>query len=194
MREIVLASRNGGKLREMAEIAAAWGIRVVALPDDVELPEETGGTFLANARLKARAAHAATGRAVLADDSGLEVDALGGAPGIYSARFSGPGANDVTNNRLLLERLDGVAQRTARYRAALVLAAGSLEWTAFGTWEGEILRSPRGEGGFGYDPVFWAPELGCSAGELGREEKSRHSHRGKAMRALCALLGPAALP
>ncbi len=188
MREIVLATRNQGKLREMAEIAEPYGIRILALPDDVEMPEETGRTFLDNARLKAVHGHRMTNMPVLADDSGIEVDALRGAPGIYSARFSGPGATDVRNNELLLQRLRHATTRQARYRAALVLWDGEREWSAMGTWEGEILESPRGKGGFGYDPLFYVPELGCSAAELSPEDKSRHSHRGKAMRMLCSLI------
>ncbi len=193
MREIVLATRNQGKLREMAEIARPYGIRIVPLPDAVEMPEETGLTFLENARLKAVHGHRATGMPVLADDSGIEVDALEGLPGIYSARFSGAGATDVRNNALLLERLHDATLRSARYRAALVLCDGAREWSALGTWEGEILTAPRGQEGFGYDPLFYVPELGRTAAELSPEEKSRHSHRGKAMRSLCALLsGPLA--
>jgi len=188
MRDVVLATRNQGKLREMAEIARPYDIRILPLPDSVEMPEETGLSFLENARLKAQYGHKATGMPVLADDSGIEVDALQGLPGIYSARFSGPGATDARNNLLLLERLAGKAQRTARYRAALVLCDGPREWSAMGTWDGEILTAPRGLGGFGYDPLFLVPELGRTAAELRSEEKSRHSHRGKAMRALCALL------
>jgi XTP/dITP diphosphohydrolase len=188
MREIVLATRNQGKLREMAEIARPYGITVLPLPDAVEMPPETGRSFLENARLKARHGHRVTGLPVLADDSGIEVDALGGAPGIYSARFSGEGATDARNNELLLRRLGSETRRGARYRAALVLCDGEREWSAIGTWEGEILSSPRGTGGFGYDPLFFVPELGRSAAELSPAEKSRHSHRGKAMRTICALL------
>lgn len=188
MREIVLATRNEGKLREMAAIALPYGIRILPLPQGVEMPEETGTSFLENARLKAVHGHRATGMPVLADDSGIEVDALLGAPGIYSARFSGPGSTDRSNNTLLIQQLEGAPQRTARYRAALVLWDGEREWSAMGSWEGEILEAPRGSGGFGYDPLFYVPELSLSAAELSPEEKSRHSHRGKAMRALCALL------
>ncbi len=188
MREIVLATRNPGKLAEMGEIAAEFGIRLLPLPDDVAMPEETGTTYLENARLKARAGCAATGLAVLADDSGIEVDSLGGAPGVYSARFSGEGATDARNNALLLERLGQTRQRSARYRAVLVLTSREGEWTAQDTWEGEILKEPRGQGGFGYDPLFLVPELGCASAELTREEKSRHSHRGKALRRLLGLV------
>jgi len=188
VREIVLATGNPGKLREMAAIARPYGLRIVALPQGTPLPEETGESFLENARLKARHVHRQTGLPALADDSGLEVDALGGAPGIYSARFSGPGATDVRNNELLLRRLADAQRRTARYRAALVLVDAGREWSAVATWEGEILTAPRGQGGFGYDPLFLVPELGLSAAELSPEEKSRRSHRGQAMRMLCGLV------
>lgn len=188
MREVVLATRNPGKLAEMGEIAAEFGIRLLPLPEEVAMPEETGTTYLENARLKARAGLAATGRPVLADDSGIEVDFLGGAPGVFSARFSGPGATDARNNALLLERLGETRRRTARYRAVLVLCAPQGEWTAQDSWEGEILKEGRGAGGFGYDPLFFVPELGRTAAELSREEKSRHSHRGKALRRLLTFL------
>lgn len=188
MREIVLATRNPGKLAEMGEIAEEFGIKLLALPREVEMPPETGSTYLENARLKARAGFASLGAPVLADDSGIEVDALGGAPGVYSARFSGDGATDARNNALLLERLQGTRQRTARYRAVLVLTAEDGEWTTQDTWEGEILKEPRGEGGFGYDPLFFVPDLGRASAELTRSEKSLHSHRGKALRALLALV------
>ena len=188
MREIVLATGNPGKLREMAAIARPYGLRIVALPQGTPLPEETGESFLENARLKARHVHRQTGLPALADDSGLEVDALGGAPGIYSARFSGPGATDVRNNELLLRRLADAQRRTARYRAAVVLVDAGCEWSAVASWEGEILTAPRGQGGFGYDPLFLVPELGLSAAELSPEEKSRRSHRGQAMRMLCGLV------
>ena len=187
MREIVLATRNAGKLAEMDEIAQEFGVRLLPLPDAVEMPEETGRTFLENARLKARAGFAATGRPVIADDSGLEVDFLSGAPGVYSARFSGEGATDERNNALLLERLGETRQRGARFRAVLVLTSPEGEWTAQDEWEGEILREARGTGGFGYDPLFYVPALGRASAELSREEKSRHSHRGKALRRLLAL-------
>ncbi|MDA8344464.1 MAG: RdgB/HAM1 family non-canonical purine NTP pyrophosphatase [Thermaerobacter sp.] len=188
MREIVLATRNPGKLAEMGEIAAEYGIRLLPLPDAVALPPETGTTYLENARTKARAGFAATGRPVLADDSGIEVDFLSGSPGVYSARFSGEGATDASNNALLLARLGDTRRRSGRYRAVLVLTSSEGEWTAQDVWEGEILKESRGQGGFGYDPLFFVPELGLTAAELSRIEKSRHSHRGKALRRLLSLL------
>jgi XTP/dITP diphosphohydrolase len=159
-------------------------------------PEENGATFLENALLKARHAAAAgsigapaAGCAAIADDSGLEVDALGGAPGIFSARFAGAGADDAANNAKLLSALSGIPaeKRGARYRCALVFVAGAEDWApvvAEGTWEGCILDAPRGSGGFGYDPYFWLPDLGLTAAQLDPEDKNRLSHRGMAMRAL----------
>ena len=163
-------------------------------------PEETGASFLENALLKARHAAAATaglhgtpGCAAIADDSGLEVDALGGAPGIFSARFAGLDADDAANNAKLRSALAGVPaeQRRARYRCVLAFVAGADDTApliAEGTWEGRILDAPRGSGGFGYDPYFWLPDLGVTAAQLAPDEKNRFSHRGKAMRALRDLL------
>jgi XTP/dITP diphosphohydrolase len=186
---LVLASGNAGKLRELRSLLAGLPLRVEPQSlFDVVPAEETGASFVENALLKARAAAQATGAAVIADDSGLEVDALGGAPGVWSARFAGPGADDAANNAKLLASLAGLApgQRRARYRCVLVyLPAGETEpLLAEGVWEGVILDEPRGSGGFGYDPYFWLPELGLSAAELSAQDKNRLSHRGKAMRAL----------
>ncbi len=157
-------------------------------------PAETGITFAENALLKARHAAAASGAAAIADDSGLEVDALGGAPGIYSARYAGEAAGDAAavdaaNNAKLLAALQGVpfASRRARYRCALVYVDGPGEVAplhAEGVWEGYILEAPRGSGGFGYDPYFWLPELEMTAAELDPERKNRLSHRGTALKAL----------
>jgi len=152
-------------------------------------PEETGASFLENALLKARHAAMAAGAAAIADDSGLEVDALGGAPGIHSARYAGAGADDAANNAKLLATLAGTPPnaRGARYRCALVFVDGALDsvpLTAEGVWEGSILDSPRGTGGFGYDPYFWVAELNASAAELSLADKNRRSHRGAALRAL----------
>jgi len=188
VREIVLATRNAGKLQEMGEFALPWGVRFVALPQEISLPPETGKSYLENAQLKARAAHLALGRPVLSDDSGLEVAALGGGPGIYSARFAGEHADAAANNALLMERLRGAKTRQARFRAVLVLKSARGEWTTEGAWEGEILKAPRGCGGFGYDPLFYLPELGRTAGELTRVEKSSRSHRGQALRRMLELL------
>jgi XTP/dITP diphosphohydrolase len=156
-------------------------------------PEESGASFLANATLKARHAALLGGAAAIADDSGLEVDALGGAPGIFSARYAGLAADDAANNAKLLAALEGLALegRRARYRCALVFmdsAEDTAPLTATGVWEGYILDAPRGDGGFGYDPYFWLPDLKMTAAQLDPEKKNRLSHRGLAMRALRDLL------
>jgi len=165
-------------------------------------PEESGASFLENALLKARHAAviaaalggaAAQEVAAIADDSGLEVDALGGAPGIFSARYAGPGADDAANNAKLLDALAGVCgeQRRARYRCALVFVTGaddSAPLIAEGVWEGTIVDTPRGSGGFGYDPHFWLPQLGLTAAQLAPADKNRLSHRGVALQALRAAL------
>ena len=179
------ATGNPGKLREFQAAAAAAEIEVEGLPDFRRIPEciESGATFLANAVLKARhyAPHAPG--PVFADDSGLAVDALGGEPGVYSARFAGPGATDEANNRLLLERLRGVEDRRARFVCVIALVEGSkLQGTFEGTVEGRMLEAPRGSGGFGYDPLFFYPPFDCTFGEAGEERKLAVSHRGQAFR------------
>jgi XTP/dITP diphosphohydrolase len=155
-------------------------------------PEETGASFLDNALLKARHAAVLSGCAAIADDSGIEVDALGGSPGIHSARYAGSGASDAANNAKLLQALADVPPeaRHARYRCALVFieAADTPPLVAEASWEGLILASPRGAGGFGYDPYFWLPDLGKTAAELESGEKNRLSHRAKAMLALRGML------
>ena len=162
-------------------------------------PEESGASFVENALLKARHA-AAQDMAAIADDSGLEVDALGGAPGIFSARYAGTGAGDAANNAKLLDALAGMSgeQRRARYRCALAYVSGvddAAPLIAEAVWEGIIVDAPRGSGGFGYDPYFWLPELGLTAAQLDPEEKNRLSHRGRAMRALAdQLRAPGRLP
>jgi len=194
MRLLVLASANQGKLRELRRLLAD-------LPFDVQTqaafgvpaPEETGSSFHDNALLKARHAQAATGAAVLADDSGLEVDALGGAPGVHSARYAGIAADDAANNAKLLRELRDVPQalRTARYRCVLLFLAAdarSEPLVAEGVWEGLIVDVPRGGGGFGYDPYFLVPELAMTAAELDAETKNRLSHRGQALTRLQTLL------
>jgi XTP/dITP diphosphohydrolase len=155
----------------------------------LSLPAETGATFLANALLKARHAASLSGSAAVADDSGLEVVALNGAPGIYSARYAGAGADDAANNAKLMRALAGLPreQRRARYCCALVFvenASDAAPLVAAADWEGFILDAPRGGGGFGYDPYFWLPDLEKTAAELPLAEKNRLSHRGKAMRVL----------
>src|ERR1700678_723020 len=186
---LVVATGNPGKLREFRHLLAGLPFELVSLADlGVASPEETGSSFMANALLKARHAAAATGAAAIADDSGLEVDALGGAPGIYSARYAGQGADDRANNAKLLAALEGMPhdRRGARYRCALAFIDGAADilLTADGVWEGAILDEPRGTGGFGYDAYFWLPELGMTAAELDPDEKNRRSHRGSALRAL----------
>lgn len=196
MADLVLASANAGKVREFqALLGRFWRVRPQS--EFGVLPvAETGDTFLANALLKARHAAEATGLPALADDSGLEVDALGGAPGVRSARYAGALADDAANNARLLAALAGVPdlQRTARYRCALVWLAGPadpLPIVAEGVWEGRILAAPRGGGGFGYDPLFLDLETGLAAAELRPEAKNARSHRGQALARLRALLGPA---
>ena len=185
--KFVLASSNPGKLAELETLLAPSGLRVV--PQDVlgvEPPEETGLTFIENALIKARAACAATGLPALADDSGIVVDALGGAPGVRSARYAGEGATDADNVSRLLESLEGVAvpERGAAFVcviACLRHARDPRPIVCEGCWEGRILDAPRGAGGFGYDPVFFVEALGRSAAELSRAEKNAMSHRGQAL-------------
>lgn len=187
--QFVLASGNKGKLKEFAQMLAQYEIEL--LPQSafhVTDAEETGLTFVENAILKARHASQATGLPALADDSGLEVDALKGAPGIYSARYSGEGANDESNIDKLLDALKNVpaAERTGRYQCVLVYMRHALDPTPLicqASWEGVLLTERRGTGGFGYDPVFYVPELNSSVAELSADVKHQHGHRGKAMQA-----------
>ncbi|GAB6067412.1 XTP/dITP diphosphatase [Methylothermus subterraneus] len=189
---VVLASGNRGKLRELRALLAPHRVRILpqtalAVPE----VEETCPTFVENALLKARNAARFTGLPALADDSGLEVEALGGAPGVHSARYAGPDADDAANLAKLLEALAdcGEEERRARFRCVLVFlrhAADPSPIIAEGTWEGVIAKEPRGEGGFGYDPVFYLPELGRTAAELAPQEKNALSHRGQALRQLLA--------
>jgi XTP/dITP diphosphohydrolase len=191
---LVLATGNPGKLREMREILASWHVDVRPLSEfTTEAADETGLSFVENAILKARFAAQAAGLPAVADDSGLEVDALGGAPGIYSARYAGPGADDAANNARLLRELEAVpdAARSARYRCAIVYLRHPLDASPVvcqASWEGRIARLPRGAGGFGYDPLFQVGEDATTAAELDAERKNRESHRGQALRALVAAL------
>jgi len=193
MADLVLASSNPGKVREFqALLGSTWRVRPQS---DFDVPpvEETGDTFLANALLKARNAAKSTGLPALADDSGLEVDALHGAPGVHSARYAGPKADAAANNGRLLAALSGVpeAQRTARYRCVLVWVNGPDDpapLVAEGIWEGRILTMPRGNGGFGYDPLFLDPESGSAVAELAADVKNSRSHRGQACAQLLKLL------
>jgi XTP/dITP diphosphohydrolase len=186
---VVLATRNKGKIAELEALLAGFGLHVVGLgafPDLGEI-EETGATFAENARLKASTVAQATGLVALADDSGLAVDALSGAPGVYSARYAGQNATDATNNAKLLAALAGVpeAQRGCRFVSVVAaIAPSGAESLAEGRWEGRVLHAQRGQGGFGYDPLFLDPELGRAAAELSPQEKNARSHRGQALRAL----------
>ena len=190
MRRLVLATRNPGKVREIRAFLAGEEIEILALDSLAgEEVEETGATFEENARLKAETWSSRTSLPVLAEDSGLEVDALGGAPGVQSARYGGAGLDDAGRNRLLLASLSAVPSelRTARFRCVLTLARSGRTLATFeGAVEGRILEAPRGTGGFGYDPVF-ASE-GRNFGELSREEKQAVSHRGKALSAFVSAL------
>jgi XTP/dITP diphosphohydrolase len=204
LKSLVIATANPGKLREFQALLADLAVAPVAQGAlGVTAPEETGTTFAANALLKARHAAAASGAAAIADDSGLEVDALGGAPGIYSARYARAAAGDAAavdaaavdaaNNAKLVAALQGVPfeARRARYRCALVYLDGPGDPAPLhtqGVWEGYILEAPRGSGGFGYDPYFWLPELSLTAAELEPERKNRLSHRGSALQALRSAL------
>lgn len=189
-RRLIVATANPGKLREFRSLLAGLPFELNSLAElGLPSPEETAATFLANAELKARHAALLSGSAAVADDSGLEVDALGGAPGIYSARYAGPGADDGANNAKLMSALRGVPppQRQARYCCALVFVDAAQDpapLIAEASWEGLILDAPRGSGGFGYDAYFWLPGLEKTAAELEPAEKNRLSHRGKAMREL----------
>lgn len=199
MKRVVLATSNAGKLKELCEMLAGLDIEVVSQRElGIEDVVETGLSFVENAILKARHAALASGLPAIADDSGLEVDALDGAPGIYSARYAGPDATDAHNNHKLLKALADVPpeQRTARFQCLLVYLRHAHDPTPLicqGSWEGRILEAPRGEQGFGYDPLFWVPDLGCSSAELTPEHKNRLSHRGQALRKLLELL-PGTLP
>ncbi len=191
--ELVLASNNKGKL---AELQAMLGDSITVRPQsdftDIEA-EETGLTFVENALIKARHAARVSGLPALADDSGLAVDALGGAPGIYSARYAG-GGGDAANNAKLLEALKDVpdAERGAQFICALALlrhAEDPIPLICEGAWQGRILHAPSGEHGFGYDPLFWVPERDCSSAELSPQEKNQLSHRARAMALLKTRLG-----
>jgi XTP/dITP diphosphohydrolase len=191
---IVLATGNRGKLAEFEAMLAP--LRFEFAPQSafgIEPPEETGTTFAANALLKARHAASLSGLAAMADDSGLEVDALDGAPGVWSARYAGPGATDADNIARLLHALQGVppAARSARFRCVIAFVQSATDAApVFGTgvWEGRILEAPRGTGGFGYDPIFEDASSGRAVAELSSADKNSRSHRGQALQALLAAL------
>ncbi|WP_447554776.1 RdgB/HAM1 family non-canonical purine NTP pyrophosphatase [Vreelandella sp. EE22] len=191
---LVLASGNAGKLKEFKQLLAPLMLDVRLQSEfGVHDVEETGLTFVENALLKAREASRVSGLPALADDSGLEVDALHGAPGIYSARFAGEPKSDARNNEKLLNALADCAegQRTGRYWCVLVYlrhAEDPVPIIVQRSWDGEILAHPRGENGFGYDPLFWLPEQGMSVAELPAETKNRLSHRGRALQGLVEFL------
>lgn len=190
-RRLLLATTNPGKVAEIATMLSETDWQVVALPDDVPEYDETGDTFAANARGKALFYARWTGLPALADDSGIEVDALGGEPGVYSARYIDPDIPQARRNEAVVDRLRGVPpeRRGARFVCHLVLALGDrVVHETTGTCEGRIADAPRGEQGFGYDPVFLVPELGRTFAELSREQKSALSHRGRAVRPMVEFL------
>lgn len=188
---VVLASNNLGKLKEFSAILAPAGVHMVAQSElGVSEAEEPHVTFVENALAKARHASRHTGLPALADDSGLCVDSLGGAPGVYSARYAwrnGGEKSDAANNQHLLQALSGQADRRASYVALLVYVRSADDpqpLIAEGIWRGEIVQEPAGTGGFGYDPLFYLPDLGRTVAQLGAEEKNRHSHRARALKIL----------
>ena len=190
MSKIVLASGNAGKLKEFLAPLSELDMNIIPQSDfNVSEAEETGLTFVENAIIKARHACLHTNLPAIADDSGIEVDALNGKPGIYSARYSGLGASNQQNLKALLDALKDIPQpkRTARYQCVVVYLRHAKDPTPIicqASWEGEILRAPIGKGGFGYDPIFWIKESNCSAAELTSHQKYSISHRGKAIRQL----------
>jgi XTP/dITP diphosphohydrolase len=190
LKKIVLASGNAGKVREINKLFAGTGIEVVP-QSEFNVPEvpETGTTFVENAIIKARHAAHCTGLPAISDDSGIEVDALDARPGVYSARYAGANASDEDNNRKMLEELKGVpeAERTARYQCLIVFMRSHTDPVPIitqGSWEGRILEAPQGNGGFGYDPIFYVPTHGCSGGELPLDVKNTLSHRSIALKAM----------
>ncbi|MBB3166909.1 RdgB/HAM1 family non-canonical purine NTP pyrophosphatase [Simiduia aestuariiviva] len=188
--ELVLASNNAGKLKELSDMLAGCGIRVQPQSAfDIPDADETGLSFVENAILKARHAAQLSGLPALADDSGLAVDALGGAPGIYSARYAGNHGDDSANNAKLLEALKDLpdAERGARFLCVLALVRHPEDPVPIlcqGEWRGRILHSAQGDNGFGYDPLFWVPERNCASAELSKTDKNALSHRGKALKQL----------
>lgn len=195
---LVIASNNKGKIAELTDLLRPLGLTPVAQGElGVGEAEEPAVTFVENAILKARHAARITGLPALADDSGLAVDVLGGEPGVRSARYAGESASDEDNVRALLDAMAGIPeqQRTAQFHCVLVFLRHADDPTpviCHGRWPGHILEQPRGEGGFGYDPVFLVPETGTSAAELSREDKGRISHRGRALAQLLDQLGAGA--
>ena len=189
---LVLASGNSGKIREFQAMFAPLGLRIAGQKEyGVASCDEPWGTFVENCLAKTRHAARETGLPALADDSGICVNALGGAPGVHSARFAGEGAGDDANNRLLIERMRGITDRRAHYTCVLVAVRSADDpepLIAEGFWSGEIIETPRGEGGFGYDPHFLLSEMGRTAAELTSEEKNAVSHRGIALARMAELM------
>jgi XTP/dITP diphosphohydrolase len=192
---VVLATGNPGKLRQFSELLGASGFTLVRQSDyGIEPPPETGSTFLENSLIKAHNAARLANLPAIADDSGLEVDALGGRPGLYSARYAGADASDEANLRKMLHELHGVApaQRTARYRSVIVFVSGPDDSTPLvgeGVWEGSIAEAPRGSGGFGYDPIFIPRGQVQTAAQMPAELRNELCHRGQASRSFLAQLG-----
>lgn len=195
---VVLATGNPGKLRQFSELLGTSGLTLVRQSDfGIDPPPETGTTFLENSLIKARNAARLTGMPAIADDSGLEVDELGGRPGLYSARYAGEGASDEQNLRKMLLELENVpaARRTARYRSVIVFISGPDDPAPLvgeGVWEGRIADAPRGNGGFGYDPIFVPNGQTQTAAEMTAELRNQRCHRGQASRAFLAKLRPRA--
>lgn len=193
IKELVIATHNQGKLEEFKVLMKDLPVEIKSLADfeKIEEPEETGRTFAANARLKAMYYAKKTGKPCVADDSGLEVQALEGAPGVRSARYAGEEASDEDNNKLLLQNMKFQVKRTCRFRCALAVAMpdGKIAYETDGVCDGMLLHEPLGTEGFGYDPLFWSTELHKGMGEATMQEKNRISHRGKAIRKLIAIWG-----
>jgi XTP/dITP diphosphohydrolase len=190
--QVVFASGNAGKVAEMQQLLAPVGFELKSLQDfGLDGAEETATSFVENALIKARAAAAATHLPAIADDSGLVVPALNGEPGVYSARYAGEDGNDTANNQKLLNEMTQQEDRSAHFYCCLVFLQHEADPTpkiAFGRWDGEILRQPRGNSGFGYDPLFYLPDAKATAAELAPTEKNKLSHRGNACQALLAQL------
>lgn len=193
IKELVIATHNQGKLEEFKVLMKDLPVEIKSLADfeKIEEPEETGRTFAANARLKAMYYAKKTGKPCVADDSGLEVQALEGSPGVRSARYAGEEASDEDNNKLLLQNMKFQVKRTCRFRCALAVAMpdGKIVYETDGVCDGMLLHEPLGTEGFGYDPLFWSTELHKGMGEATMQEKNRISHRGKAIRKLLAIWG-----
>ena len=192
MDAIVLATNNQGKVKELSVMLEPFGVEVKPLSDFPEIGDipETGDTFVENAFIKARTAAEITGLVAVADDSGIEIDALGGRPGVHSARYAGPQRDDADNNEKMLEELKGVPdeKRTGRYRCVMAVSApNGTEIAADGAYDIVVAHEYKGDGGFGYDVIVKDPELGCHVAELDPEVKNGRSHRGKAMRRLLEL-------